>query len=110
MLLPIDENANELIPNATTAEIAEQIKQNLLKAQERMKEQADKNRTERQLEVGDMVYLKIQPYKHTSLSIHRCLKLHSKYYGPFRVLAKVGNTSYKILLPERMPIASYISR
>jgi exosome complex RNA-binding protein Rrp4 len=53
-----------------------------------MKFHADKNRKERQLEIGDMVYLKIQPYRHTALSIHHCLKLHSKYYGPFKVLEK----------------------
>jgi hypothetical protein len=49
--------------------------------------------------VGDMVYLKIQPYRHTSLSSHGCLKLHSKYYGPFRVLSRVGPSAYKLLLP-----------
>lgn len=100
MLLPTEDTTGTLIPNATTEEIAQQIKDNLLRAQELMKLQADKNMQERTLEIGDMVYLKLQPYRHTSLSIHRCLKLHSKYYGPFRVLAKVGNTSYKILLPE----------
>lgn len=47
-----------------------------------------------------MVYLKLQPYRHTSLSTHRCLKLHSKYYGPFRVLARIGKAAYKLLLPE----------
>jgi hypothetical protein len=61
---------------------------------------ANRNRSERLLEIGDMVYLKVQPYRHSSLSIHRCIKLHSKYYGPFRVLLKVGQTAYKLLLPE----------
>ena len=69
--------------------IAQQIKDNLLKAQERMKFFADRKRSERQLAVGDMVYVKLQPYKHTSLSIHRHLKLHSKYYGPFIVMEKM---------------------
>ena len=70
-----------------TRQLANQlIKDNLLKAQARIKHQADKHRVERQLEVGDMVYLKLQPYRHSSLSIHRSLKLHSKYYGPFRIL------------------------
>src|SRR3954469_24463495 len=46
-----------------------------------------------------MVYLKIQPYIHTSLSIHRNLKLHSKFYGPFRILERIGATAYKLLLP-----------
>jgi hypothetical protein len=100
LVLPVDETAGDLIPSATTEDIAKQIKENLLKAQERMKHQADKNRQERQLLVGDMVYLKLQPYRHTSLSLHRCIKLHSKYYGPFRVLEKIGNTSYKLLLPD----------
>jgi hypothetical protein len=50
-------------------------------------------------EVGDMVYLKIQPYRHISLSLHRSLKLHSKYYGPFEVLNRVGEVAYKLLLP-----------
>ena len=48
--------------------------------------------------MGDMVYLKIQPYRHSYFSIHRSLKLHSKYYGPFRVLEKIGKVAYKILL------------
>ena len=47
-----------------------------------------------------MVYVKLQPYRHTSLSIHRHLKLHSKYYGPFRVMEKIGNVAYRLLLPE----------
>lgn len=50
-------------------QIAAQIKANLLKAQERMKHYADKKRYERSLDVGDMVYLKLQPYRHTTLSI-----------------------------------------
>lgn len=76
------------------------IKDNLSKAQNKMKTYADKRRKEREFQVGDMVYLKIQPYRHTSLSIHRSLKLHSKFYGPFRVLERVGKVAYKILLAE----------
>jgi hypothetical protein len=76
------------------------IRENLQLAQDRMKHYADKNRSERMLELGDMVYLKVQPYRHTSLSLHHCIKLHSKFYGPFRVMEKVGQTAYKILLPE----------
>ena len=76
------------------------IRDNLLQAQERMKLYADRNRSERVLELGDMAYLKVQPYRHTTLSIHHCIKLHSKFYGPFRVLERVGETAYKLLFPE----------
>jgi hypothetical protein len=66
-----------------------------------MKIQADKNRSERELGISDMVYLKLQPYRHTSLCIHMCLKLHSKYYNPFRVIEKPT--------ARRLLGASYIS-
>jgi hypothetical protein len=75
------------------------IRDNLAKAQSRIKQQADTNMIDREFSVGQMVYLKIQPYRHTSLSTHKCLKLHSKYYGTFRVLARIG-PAYKMLLPK----------
>jgi hypothetical protein len=80
---------------------AQVIKDNLLKAQAKIKHQADKNRSDREFTMGDMVYLKLQPYTHTSLSAHRCLKLHSKFYGPFRVMQRIGSSTYKLLLPKK---------
>ena len=71
------------------------LKQNLKAAQNRMKQFADKNRTERQFTVGDMVYLKMQPYRETALGLRKSLKLASKFYGPFRILQKVGPVAYK---------------
>lgn len=75
------------------------VKASLDKAQARMKHYADANRTERTLEVGNMAYLKMQPYRHNSLGLHSSLKLHSRYYGPFRVIEKIGSVAYKLLLP-----------
>jgi hypothetical protein len=40
----------------------ELIHQHLLRAQDRMKRQADKGRSERVFLVGDKVFLKLQPY------------------------------------------------
>ncbi|XBJ16328.1 hypothetical protein VPH35_007992 [Triticum aestivum] len=94
------EQVQEFSSVLTAEQTAAQIKTNLLKAQTRMKHYADKKRSERTLEVGDMVYLKLQPYRHTTLSVHRCLKLHSKYYGPFRIQEKIVLVAYKLLLPE----------
>jgi ribosomal protein L21E len=44
------------------------IQQHLARAQQRMKSQADKGRTKREFNVGDMVYLKLQPYVQSSVA------------------------------------------
>ena len=38
------------------------LKDNLVKAQDRMKEYADEDRTEREFDVGDWVFLRLQPF------------------------------------------------
>jgi hypothetical protein len=94
----ICEDSDNLLQNKELA--LEVIKQNLIKAQARMKFYADKKRKEREFDVGDMVYLKLQPYRHTSISLHRHLKLHSRFYGPFRIPQRIGHHAYKLLLSE----------
>lgn len=44
------------------------IQQQLLRAQQRMKHQADEKRSERTFPEGDMVFLKLQPYVQSSLA------------------------------------------
>jgi transposase InsO family protein/ribosomal protein L21E len=81
-----------------------QLKHNLLQAQARMKRFADLQRTERHFEVGDMVYLKMEPYRLAAFGFRGSIKLQSKYYGPFQVLHKVGNRAYRLQLPEGVKI------
>ena len=52
-----------------------------------------------QFEEGDMVYLKIRPYRQRSLANHRNEKLAPKYYGPYEVLKEIGTVAYKLKLP-----------
>jgi hypothetical protein len=42
-------------------EVLRWLKENLVMAQNRMKQQADQHRSEREFEVGDWVFLRIQP-------------------------------------------------
>ena len=72
------------------------IKQPLLRPRARMKRQADKGRLERTFAVGDMVYLKLQPYIQSSLVSHSNNKLSFWFFGPFQILEKIGDVAYKL--------------
>jgi hypothetical protein len=48
------------------------LKENLVMAQNHMKQQADQGRSERQFEEGDHVFLCLQPYKQNSLKAEHC--------------------------------------
>lgn len=82
----------------------QQLKANLTAAQARTKKYADRKRSERTLEVGDMVYLKMQPYCLNAFGLRTHIKLQSKFYGPFRIIKRVGNVAYKLLLPSSSTI------
>ena len=78
----------------------DEIRDQLLKAQNSMKVQVDKHCRELELSVGEKVFLNIQPYKLKSLAQRQNQKLSPRFYGPFEVLEKVGNAAYKLLLPQ----------
>jgi ribosomal protein L21E len=44
------------------------LQQHLIRVQQRQKHQADKNRTEKQFQVGQQVFVKLQPYVQTSVA------------------------------------------
>ncbi|XP_026416839.1 uncharacterized protein LOC113312292 [Papaver somniferum] len=75
------------------------LKESLHKSQERMKFFSDSKRTDRSFEVGDLVYLKIQPYRQTSVALRRNMKLSAVYYGTFPVEEKIGSVAYRLQLP-----------
>ncbi|KAD7477216.1 hypothetical protein E3N88_00352 [Mikania micrantha] len=73
----------------------------LKEAQSRQKSYADKHRRTLEFNVGDKVFLKVSPCK----GIRRfCLKgkLSPRFIGPFKVLERVGEVSYRLALPPQL--------
>ena len=64
-----------------------------------MKQQADQHRNKRSFDVGDWVFLWLQPYKQMSLKkAKNDNKLSPKFYGPYKVFQKIGTMAYKLEL------------
>jgi len=56
-------------------EVLKALRENILLAQSRMKFYADKKHRDRSFEVGEWVYLRLQPYRHLSVVLCKNLKL-----------------------------------
>ncbi|XP_071714207.1 uncharacterized protein [Rutidosis leptorrhynchoides] len=76
------------------------LKFHLKRAQERMKVFADRKCTDRVFAVNDWVFVKLQPYRQLTLRGDKQHKLSPKYYGPFRIITRIGEVAYKLLLPD----------
>ncbi|GJV39348.1 putative reverse transcriptase domain-containing protein [Tanacetum coccineum] len=77
------------------------IKQRMQAAQDRQKSYADQKRKPMEFEVGDMVMLKVSPWKGV-VRFGKQGKLNPRYVGPFKVLAKVGKVAYRLELPQEL--------
>ena len=69
-------------------EILKEVWDCIAKAQAPMKKKYDAKHKEREFEVGDFVYLKLQRYRQMSLARRKDYKLSVRFYGPFEILEK----------------------
>ena len=81
-------------------EVVAKVKKKLEKAQGRMKKYYDQGKRDVSFKPGDFVYLKLQPYRQKSLKKKFNVKLSQQYYGPFKVLERIGEVAYKLELPS----------
>ncbi|GJS22851.1 putative reverse transcriptase domain-containing protein [Tanacetum coccineum] len=69
--------------------------------QSAIKSYADRRTKSLEFEFGDMVLLKVSPWKGVVRFLKRG-KLSPRYIGPFRILARVGHVAYTLELPEEL--------
>jgi hypothetical protein len=78
------------------------IREHLKKAQARQKSYYDKHHKEMVYQIGEKAYLKVSPLR----GVHRFGikgKLAPRYVGPFPIIAKRGELSYRLELPAEFP-------
>ncbi|TXG48808.1 hypothetical protein EZV62_024683 [Acer yangbiense] len=80
------------------------LRENLQQAQNRIKKMVDKHRLEWTFEVGYLVYLHLQPFKQTSIALRTDRKLAPRFYGPYKILQKIGQVAYRLELPSTSKI------
>ena len=74
------------------------IKDRLKIAQDRQKIYANNRRRDLVFEVGDMVFLRISPWKGV-LRFGKRGKLSPWYIGPYRIIERIGEVAYQLELP-----------
>jgi hypothetical protein len=75
------------------------LQQQLHRARQQMKTQADKRRTPRTFAVGDNVFIKLQPYVQSSVKRRSNHKLSFRYFGPFNITKMINPVAYEVQLP-----------
>jgi hypothetical protein len=81
-----------------TKEKIEIIQKRLIAAQDRQKKYADRDRKDWNYEEGELVLLKVSPWKGVT-RFGKKGKLSPRYVGPFEILRRVGQVAYELALP-----------
>ena len=83
------------------------MKDKLQVAQNQQKQYADQHRVERYLQVNDFLYLRFNPCKQTAIKGKGSKKLKLRFYGPYKVIRKIGEVAYELELPMEVKFIMY---
>ncbi|GJZ36989.1 putative nucleotidyltransferase, ribonuclease H [Tanacetum coccineum] len=72
-----------------------------VEARSRQKSYADKHRRDLEFQVGDRVFLKVSPFRGVKRFGIKG-KLSPRFIGPFEILERIGEVSYRLALPPQL--------
>ena len=81
----------------------EQVRDRILKQNEKYKKSADKHRKHAKFQEGDLVWVHLRKDRFPP---GKYAKLRPRADGPFKVLQRIGDNAYKIELPNRYGVSS----
>ncbi|KAL4196367.1 hypothetical protein AMTRI_Chr04g245810 [Amborella trichopoda] len=85
-------------------QVFKELKNQLQTAQNHMKKFYDAHWTDMSFEVGEFVYLRLQPHRQVSVALCKNVKLSPRYYGSFGIIQKVRTVAYKLNPPSESRI------
>lgn len=89
---------------STRDRILSTLKNKLLKAQDTMKRYADKKRIPHNFQLGDLVLVKLKPFRQHSVAGHCIHKLSKRFFGPFKLVRQIGEVAFEVELPSHSKI------
>jgi len=84
-----------------TTEKVKMIQEKMKASQSRQKSYHDKRRKDIEFQVGDHVFLRVNPVTGVGRAL-KCRKLTPRFVGPFEIVEKVGVVAYQIALPPSL--------
>lgn len=84
-----------------TTDLIQQVRRRLQTEQSRKKSYEDRRNFDLEFQVGDMVLLKVSPWK-GFIRFRKRGKLGPKYIGLFKVFARIGRVAYRLDLPVEL--------
>ena len=75
-------------------ELISQLQSNITRAQLRMRNQANAHRTDAEFQIDDWVFVKLQPYRQSSVALRQSHKLSKRFFGLFHIIERIGKVAY----------------